>query len=366
MKKIIFLLVLVTFIAACNSEPRYVIKGNIEDSDSITFLLVRRVDGNITVTDSAVSKKGSFKLSGSVDYPEQVQLIAKNTNYRTSLWLENSKISVTGSLDSLFDATITGSITQDEYQALIASNRTLRDQYTSLYMEYQEARRANDAAKIASLEESIEKISDDMNLLQKNFIRDNPASYITPSVIQGLSYQMESSDIEAAINALDPEVAKVPAIQDLKARVDMMKSVAIGQKAPDFTMNDVDGNPVSLYSRVGTKLLLVDFWAAWCNPCRIENPNVVNVYKTFNKKGFDVFGVSLDRSKEDWVKAIADDKLTWTHVSDLLYWNNAAAKQYAVNSIPANFLLDENGIIIAKNLREQALYDKVNEILNQK
>jgi peroxiredoxin len=140
----------------------------------------------------------------------------------------------------------------------------------------------------------------------------------------------------------------------------------VSQKAPDFTLNDVNGKPVSLYSKLGPKLLLIDFWAAWCQPCRQENPNVVKVYNEFHKKGFDVFGVSLDHSKDAWVKAIADDKLTWTHVSDLQWWNNAASKLYAVNSIPANFLLDETGKIIGKNLRGEALYNKVNEVLGGK
>jgi peroxiredoxin len=152
-------------------------------------------------------------------------------------------------------------------------------------------------------------------------------------------------------------------VRDLSARAAAMKTVSIGQKAPDFTLNDVNGNPVSLSSKIGSKLLLVDFWAAWCGPCRRENPNVVKVYNEFNKKGFDIFGVSLDQTKDAWIKAIADDKLTWTHVSDLQYWSSAAARLYAVNSIPANFLLDETGTIIARNLRGEDLYNKVKEIL---
>jgi peroxiredoxin len=152
-------------------------------------------------------------------------------------------------------------------------------------------------------------------------------------------------------------------IRSLNERVAVMKAVAVGQKAPDFTQNDVTGNPITLSSKIGSKLLLVDFWAGWCNPCRMENPKIVKVYNEFHKKGFDVFGVSLDEDKEMWVKAIADDKLTWTEVSDLQFWNNAAAKLFAVNSIPANFLLDETGKIIGKNLRGEALYNKVNEVL---
>jgi peroxiredoxin len=202
--------------------------------------------------------------------------------------------------------------------------------------------------------------------LQKKFVKTHPASYASPSIAVGLSYEMEAEEIESMINGLDTAVAALPQIKSLRERVAVMKSVSVGQKAPDFTMSDVNGNPVTLSSKIGSKLLLIDFWASWCNPCRQENPNVVKVYNEFHKKGFDVFGVSLDQKKEAWVKAIADDKLSWTHVSDLQYWNNAAAKLYAVNSIPANFLLDETGKIIGKNLRGEALYNKITEVLGAK
>jgi thiol-disulfide isomerase/thioredoxin len=131
-------------------------------------------------------------------------------------------------------------------------------------------------------------------------------------------------------------------------------------------MNDPADKPVSLSSRIGPKLLLIDFWASWCGPCRQENPNVVKVYNEFHKKGFEIFGVSLDQKKEDWVRAISDDKLTWTHVSDLKYWGNDAARLYAVNAIPSNFLLDDKGIIIGRNLRGDELYNKVKDILDKK
>ena len=109
---------------------------------------------------------------------------------------------------------------------------------------------------------------------------------------------------------------------------------------------------LSLSELVGkSKLLMVDFWASWCGPCRAENPNVVKAYNNYHEKGFDVLGVSLDMEKENWIKAIEDDGLIWHNISDLKYWNNEAAKAYGISSIPSNLLLDENGIIVAKNLR---------------
>ena len=363
MKKVIYLLIVVVF-ASCSTKPHYTVNGNIAGSDSIIFYLQKR-DGNKTVSiDSAVSRRGSFTMkSGAVAYPQLVQLVAGDTKKRTSFYLENSEITVKGSLDSLFKADVTGSKTQDEYRSFINSNKPLSDRYTSTFAKYQSASQAGDAATAGKFEKQLDSIQTEMTNLQKNFVKNNPASYVTPSVVVNLSYEMEANEIESMLSGLDTSLTSLPQLQSLKERISVMKNVSVGQKAPDFTLNDVNGNPVALSSKIGSKLLLIDFWAAWCQPCRQENPNVVKVYNEFHKKGFDVFGVSLDHSKDAWVKAIADDKLTWTHVSDLQWWNNAAAKLYAVNSIPANFLLDETGKIIGKNLRGEALYNKVNEVL---
>jgi peroxiredoxin len=367
MKKVIYLLVLGVIISSCSSKPHYVVKGLINGSDSITFYLQKREAGKTISIDSAVSKKGRFTMKGGVvAYPQSVQLVAGNTRKRTSFYLENSEITVTGALDSLFKARITGSKTQDEYEGFVKSNKTLSDAYAKIIPKFQAATQSGDTATLAKVQKQQDSLETEMTNLQKNFVKTHPASYVTPSLIVNLSYESEASEIESMISGLDSSIASLPPIKLLKERVNIMKSVAVGQKAPDFTLNDVDGKPVTLSSKFGPKLLLIDFWAAWCGPCRKENPNVVKVYNEFHKKGFDVVGVSLDHAKEDWTKAIADDKLTWTHVSDLQWWNNAAAKIYAVNSIPANFLLDETGKIIGKNLRGKDLYNKVSETLGGK
>ncbi|HUX96743.1 MAG TPA: TlpA disulfide reductase family protein [Bacteroidales bacterium] len=367
MKKGISLFVIIILLASCSSETRYVVKGKIEGSDSIIFYLQKREAGKVVTLDSAVSKKGDFTMKGGViDYPQLVQLVAGETRKRTSFYLENSVITVSGSLDSLFKAEITGSKTQDEYKSFVESNKPLTDIYSQIYSEYQQATQTGNTDLLEEIERRADSVQTEMLNNQKNFVQNNPSSYVTPSILGSISYEMEADELESVISKLDTAIASLPQIVSLKERVMQMKAVSIGQKAPDFTMNDVNGNPVSLSSKIGSKLLLIDFWAAWCGPCRKENPNVVKVYTEFNKKGFDIFGVSLDQKKDDWLKAIADDKLTWTHVSDLQYWSNAAAKTYAVSAIPANFLLDETGTIIGRNLRGEDLYNKVKEVLGSK
>jgi len=147
--------------------------------------------------------------------------------------------------------------------------------------------------------------------------------------------------------------------------VEKMKATAIGQPAPEIALPDPNGKIVRLSSTKG-KYVLVDFWAKWCGPCRQENPNVVRVYNKYKDKGFTVFGVSLDRRKEDWLEAIQQDGLTWTHVSDLKYWQSEAAQKYNITAIPFSLLLDPNGVIIDKNLRGQALEKRIAELLDKK
>jgi peroxiredoxin len=372
MKKFIYLFIAAALIAACTSAPKaphFTITGKIKGADSITFVLQKRAPGKYVKIDSAMVVKGEFKIKGgAVEYPELVTVMAKGKRAGFQFYLENSDIMVTGTIDSLFNAKVTGSKTQDEFIAYEKALSPFDEKNKALSEEYKTAKNSNDKVKMADIEKRGESLYNEQNSFIKEYVKSHPASFIVPGLIQGLSYELEAGDLDMLVNALDTNVAKVATIVDLKKRIEVMKLVAVGQKAPDFTLNDVNDKPVALSSKIGkSKLLLIDFWASWCGPCRAENPNVVKVWKEFNKKGFDVFGVSLDRpgQKENWLKAIKDDQLTWTHVSDLQYWNCQAAKLYAVNSIPANFLLDDKGTIIARNLRGDDLAVKVKELLTK-
>ncbi len=365
MKKLFILFAAALLVASCAKEPKFVITGTVDGAQDGIILLQKRIPGGYSVIDSANLVNGSFTFEGVIEYPQMVNLAIKDKRGGLNFFIENSDITITGKADSLYLASVTGSQTHTEYETYKASFDGMNDEMRKAYDRYREAKMAGNEELASAIEKEFEAMDTKQTEMKKEFITNNPSSYITPSVLGEISYYLEASEMEELLGKLDTTLNKVQSVITMKEKLVHLKAVAIGQKAPDFTLNDVNGTPVSLYSKVGgnTKLLLVDFWAAWCGPCRQENPNVVKVWNEYNKMGFDVFGVSLDQTADAWTKAIADDKLTWTHVSDLKYWDCEPAKLYAVSAIPANFLLDENGIIVGHNLRGEALGAKVKELL---
>jgi len=373
MKKIAIFLFAAAILSACSTAPKgphFTVTGKIKGSDSAIFILTKRVEGKNVKVDSAMAIKGQFIIKGgAVEYPERVSLTIKGKRAGIAFYLENADIVITGNIDSLSTAKVTGSKTQDEYNEYQSALNLLNDKFNVLNDEYKAAKEKGDKVKMAELDKKGDDIYAEQTAMTREYISKHPASYITPTLLNSINYELDYPEIESYINNMDTSVTKVPVIKDLLARVAVMKTVAIGHEAPDFSLNDINDKPVALSSNIGkSKLLLIDFWASWCGPCRHENPNLVKTFNEYHSKGLNIFSVSLDREgeKDKWIQAIKDDKLAWTHVSDLKYWNCAAAKLYAVNSIPANFLLDDKGIIIAKNLRGEDLDKKVKELLSSK
>lgn len=197
----------------------------------------------------------------------------------------------------------------------------------------------------------------------KEFVKANPNSVAAGFIAyRSFSYQLEGNELEEVYNTLGENVKTSVYGVRIKEKIDVLKSVAVGQPAPDFTLETPEGTPFSLSSLKG-KVVVIDFWASWCGPCRRENPHMVEMYNEVHNKGVEFLGVSLDKDKENWLKAIEDDQLTWNHVSDLKYWNSEAAKLYGVNSIPATVLIDQNGTIVAKKLFGDELKAEIEKLI---
>jgi len=363
MKKALYFLVVAMIAMAFSPALKFTITGNIAGLPDRTVYLKQRVEGNVVNLDSAKSVGGKFVLKGSVANPEQCLLVLGDGK-QVSLFVENKDIQVTGKSDDPRNVTITGSASQDEMNSLDAKGTELNSKMKEFYDKYNDAKKQSNQAEMTKWEKQIDALDSTQTVMMKNFIAGNPKSFVAPVILQRIQYGMEADEIDGYLKKLSADVKKGSAAKSLAERVTVLRAVAVGMTAPDFTQNDSINAPVKLsdvYSK--HKYTLIDFWASWCGPCRGENPNVVAVWKDFNAKGFHVMGVSYDTDKAKWLKAVATDKLAWTQVSDLKGWSNATAKIYGINSIPANLLLDNKGKIIGKNLRGDKLRAKITELL---
>ncbi|WP_158989637.1 TlpA disulfide reductase family protein [Mucilaginibacter sp. L196] len=340
--------------------------------------LIYRLGAN-NVIDSTAIVNGNFDFTGSIINPTNAILLIdhkgvgfSNLDKGTdalSFYIEKGNISVATSTDSISKAVITGSPINDDNKKLMAQLRPIQLAAQKLYTEANSA--TQDQQNSPDFQSSMETKRKDLELQQtaslEKFIRENPKSYLSLLALSALGPKMDPSELEPLYNGLSQNLKDMEGGKMIKKSIDALKPTELGAVAPEFTQNDVNGNPVSLSSFRG-KYVLIDFWASWCGPCRQENPNVVKAYNKFKSKNFTVLGVSLDKAdaKDNWIAAIKTDSLTWTQVSDLNFWNNKVAILYAVQSIPHNFLIDPNGKIIAKDLRGSDLDAKLTEIFDKK
>jgi peroxiredoxin len=269
-------------------------------------------------------------------------------------------MTLSGDVNSFPKVSIQGSKTQDDFAALNTMFAPMFERLQAVANQLNQQGASGDE----KLKTEYQSLISNIQSTTDAFILERKSSYVAPfAAMVATQLNPEISVSERRLDMLSPEIKQSYFGTMLAKSIEDGKAGAIGSEAIEFTQNDTEGKPVSLSSFRG-KYVLIDFWASWCRPCRMENPNVVRAYEQFKSKNFTVLGVSLDRSKDAWIKAIADDKLTWTQVSDLKFWSNEVAQKYKVQSIPQNYLIGPDGKILAKDLRGEELIQQLSELLN--
>lgn len=371
MRKILFIGIL-SLLVSCQEESGYSISGTIENATDGQKIYVAELNENnnqTTTIDTLEIKDGTF----SADLPEKEKptlsfLTIEGARGNVLFIADNNPIEFKIYKDSLFSSEVSGGEDNAVLYSYIKdarkANETQQKNRTAMIAAF----RQNDSMEVNRLQLKQEELSEQhMNRLQE-IVEENPNSLVSAMILQEIanSKMVPSSQLKELYDSLSAEVKSSNLGKMAETSISQMSKVEIGSKAPEFTAPTPAGEKLALKDALG-KVTLIDFWASWCKPCRDENPNIVRVYEKYHDKGLNIVGVSLDRpgQKDKWEQAIAEDNLQWNHVSNLMFWQDPVAAEYGIRAIPAAFLLDENGVIIAKDLRGKDLENKVAELLDE-
>lgn len=386
MKKILFVLTASAAIISCSKvkDGEYLITGTATGIENGKTIILQGADPATRTPlylDTVKVENGKFEIKGKVTEPAFHSLILQGANGPIPLILETGEIKVTIDKDSIHKSKVSGTYNNDEYSTFIEditkTQKSLIDFQKKNNQKMQQAQQAQDTAVINSLMKQYMEIQKEVGESSKKkyltYAESHPKSFISAIIVQNLLND-PSTDIkklESIFNSFDESLKNTAPGKDIKTRFGAAKMPSVGATAPapgsakwraDFSAPNPEGKVVSLKQSLG-KVTIVDFWASWCGPCRQENPHVVALYKELHSKGLNIIGVSLDKDAAKWKEAIAKDGLTWTQVSNLKYWDEPIAKQYNVESIPATFILDASGKVVAQDLRGDELKAKILELL---
>lgn len=362
MKKIL-LVVLAALPLVAAAQHAFKIKGKFSSvAKAVIFLYYDKQQQHFS--DSVKTTDGSFSFTGSVDQAEKAMLVVKLADKPTiegvEFYIEPGKISISG--PGVKTAIIRGGKVQDDLNLLSKQTAHLKKGMDQLVEQNKIAAAAKDTAASREILNQATRINNERRKIEEAFIREHPASGLSWDLLKQHSTIIDPMVFEPLYENMDARFRQTEEGKLIAERLASSKLTAVGKAALEFEQQDVNGVSFKLSSIKG-KYVLLDFWASWCGPCRAENPNVLKAYNKFKERQLEILAVSLDNNKERWLAAIAQDGMPWIHVSDLKGWKNAVAVQYDIRSIPQNLLIGPDGVILAKNLRGEALEEKLNELL---
>ena len=358
-------LLIIFFIVSCSSPSKYSLIGNIELDDNEKVFLVQMKDNRPLLIDSTSVNKGQFMFSDSIYFPEMHYLFFEKISGNIPFVLEPGNILIDIYKDSIRTSKISGTKSNQDWTDYLNETQIYTTELNNIQIEINQLIRTGDSILISDLEEQFKEVRGKLVKYEFLFMDDRKDSYISALILQRMIFErsIDFDKADSILNSFDKSLENTNPFVSVTNIIDNYKlsnieSPTIGSFAPKFTGPGIDGEIISL-EQVKSKYILIDFWASWCEPCRIENPVLTNLMKSYSNDNFVIMGVSLDVSRDAWLKAIeVDDIKSWIHISNLEYFNGPIVKLYNIRGdvgIPSNFLINEERRIIAKDIKSDEL-----------
>jgi len=360
------------FLSSCgSSDNQFELIGNADVSDG-TMIYVLQADQNNQpyIKDSTSVQSNTFNFKGISSTPQISYIQVEGVNGYVLAILENGDIKADIYKDSISKSKVYGTKSNDDFIKYKSETKSLVDIMNNISSDAQSAIMNGDVDTAMELEKEYNSKEREVMLYEWDFIVDNLDSYMSALLLEVFMIENKVNK-DSIIDVYESFSNRIKVSDVGKNIADLLSQfedpIEVGEIAPDFTAPSIDGPNITLSNELlNNKVTLLDFWAAWCRPCRIENPNLVRLHKKYKNAGFDIIGVSLDRTREQWEQAVIDDNLPWTQVSNLNFWNDPVARRYSIRAIPQSYLLDKDGLVMGKNLRGQELEDRILSLLNAK
>ena len=367
----IFFVLSLLILTACQEDKGYFLSGNVGGVEDGKKVFISEIDpGSRTpqIVDTATVQDGKFELDmEDSELPNLSFLRVEGVNGNVVFISENQTLQFDINRDSIRSSTVKGGKENEALNEYLDHLKELNRKMAGMQQDMRQAMMNQDTAKLQSFRDTQAELRDNDSNFKEELFNRHTDSYISVMILSDMLGMRthSASEVREMYSKVSDRIKSTPLAKSLEDNLEKQSAAEVGSKAPAFSGPNPDGEEVALNENLG-KVTVVDFWAAWCKPCRVENPNLVKTYNKYKDQGLNIISVSLDRpgQKDRWVQAILDDNLEqWDHVSNLQFWNEPIAKKYGVSAIPATFILDEQGVIVAKNLRGDELSNKIGELL---